>query len=187
MNYKHAFVCTLCARAGILQYLHCPSARQSATDVFTIPSKDVIRKFINRLVTRLDPSSCGNSPTDAGSSGDAADPATNSHDDQPSMSIQQQLENVMRQSVELTPVNQAKDVDKKLDASIKAEMAVFDSSGKRGRCLEQVYKYLLSVPPTSVEAERAFSAAGALCTKLRSRLSDSTLDTLCFLRSYYRN
>jgi len=43
-----------------------------------------------------------------------------------------------------------------------------------------------SIPPTSVEAERAFSAAGTLCAKIRSRLSDATLDTLCFLRSYYR-
>ena len=102
------------------------------------------------------------SPTDAGSSGDASDPAKNCHDGQPSMSIQQQLENVMCQSVELTMVNHAKDVDKKLDAFIKAEITVFDSSNKRGRCLEQVCKYLVSIPPTSIEAECAFSAAGAL-------------------------
>jgi len=38
-------------------------------------------------------------------------------------------------------------------------------------------------PQTSVEGERAFSAAVILC----SRLSDATLDTLCFLRSYYCN
>jgi hypothetical protein len=43
-----------------------------------------------------------------------------------------------------------------------------------------------TIPPTSVEAERAFSAAGVLCTKTRSRLSDTSLDTLCFLRSYFR-
>ena len=52
--------------------------------------------------------------------------------------------------------------------SIKAEMAVFESSGKRGRMMEQAYQYLMSVPPTNVEAERAFSTAGVLCTKLRS-------------------
>jgi len=68
-------------------------------------------------------------------------------------------------------------------------MAVFQSTGKRGRCLELVYRWLMSVPPTSVEAERAFSAAGVLCTKMRSRLDDCTLDVglLCFLRSYYGN
>jgi len=43
----------------------------------------------------------------------------------------------------------------------------------------------LSIPATSVEAERAFSAAGVLCTKLRSQLADNSIDTMCFLRSYY--
>ena len=75
--------------------------------------------------------------------------------------------------------------DKSTLAAIKSEMAVFECSGVRGRILQLVY--LLTVnPPTSVEAERAFSAAGILCTKIRSRLSDGRLDTLCFLRSYYR-
>ncbi|KAG2457269.1 KLH24 protein, partial [Polypterus senegalus] len=68
--------------------------------------------------------------------------------------------------------------DKKLDASVKVEMAVFQSNGKRGRCLEQVYLYLMTVLPTSVEAERAFSAAGVLCTEVHTHLDDHTLDTL---------
>jgi len=63
-------------------------------------------------------------------------------------------------------------------------MAVFESSGVRGRGLQLVYNYLQSIPPASVEAERAF-AAGILCTKIRSRLADESLDILCFLRSYY--
>ena len=95
----------------------------------------------------------------------------------------------MRQSVASTSASVPQtpkavhDGDKNLLASI---MAVYESTGKRGRCLQQVYEYLLACPPTSVEAERAFSAAGILCTKLRTRLDDNTLDTLCFLRSYYR-
>ena len=52
--------------------------------------------------------------------------------------------------------------------------------------LQLVYSYLQSIPPTSVEVKRAFSTAGILCTKICSCLSDATLDTLCFLRSYYR-
>ena len=40
----------------------------------------------------------------------------------------------------------------------------------------RVYDYLQTIPPTSVEAERAFSAAGPLCTKICSRLSDATRD-----------
>ena len=46
------------------------------------------------------------------------------------------------------------------------------------------YRYFLSIPPSSVDAEREFTA-GILCTKVRSRLGDN-IDTLCFLRSYYQ-
>ena len=42
------------------------------------------------------------------------------------------------------------------------------------------YGYLMTVPPTSLEAEQAFSVAGILWMKLRSRLDDHAPDT-CFL------
>lgn len=75
--------------------------------------------------------------------------------------------------------------DRQLLNSIKSELALFSSSGKRGTFLQAAYSYLMTVPPTSVEAERAFSAAGLFVTKLRSRLSDNSIDTLCFLRAFY--
>ena len=77
------------------------------------------------------------------------------------------------------------DVKKSQLAAIRSEMAMFESCGKRGRGLELVSD-LLSIPPSSVDAERTFSAAGVLCTKVGSRLSDQSIDTLCFLRSYYQ-
>ena len=80
----------------------------------------------------------------------------------------------------------ADDVGKSLEAAIKTEMAVYESSGVRGRSLQLVYNYLMSITPASVEAERAFSAAGTLCMRIRSRLEDDALDELCFLRSFYR-
>jgi len=61
-----------------------------------------------------------------------------------------------------------------------ANRSVFECSGVRGRILQLVYSYLQSIPPTSVEAGRALSAAGTLCTKIRLRLSDATLDTCAF-------
>lgn len=64
-------------------------------------------------------------------------------------------------------------------------MVLFEQNFQRGYYLEKTYKNLLSIKPTSVESERAFSAAGQVCSKLRSRLNDDTLDTLCFLRSYF--
>ena len=39
--------------------------------------------------------------------------------------------------------------------------------------------------PTSVEAERSFSAAGYFLSKLRTRMGENTLNALCFLRCYF--
>jgi len=57
--------------------------------------------------------------------------------------------------------------------------------GGQGRCLQLIYNYLMSIPPASVESERAFPAAGGFCMKIYSRLSDRMINILCFLRSYY--
>lgn len=73
-----------------------------------------------------------------------------------------------------------------LEKDIKTELQLFVSNGSRGKCIQKAHSYLMSIPATSVEAERAFSAAGVLCTKLRSRLSDNTIDMMCFLRSFYK-
>ncbi|GBP29860.1 hypothetical protein EVAR_20189_1 [Eumeta japonica] len=54
--------------------------------------------------------------------------------------------------------------------SIRREMSLFENGGVRGYYLETAYKYLMSIPPTSVEPERAFSAAAYVGNKLRSRL-----------------
>ena len=69
---------------------------------------------------------------------------------------------------------------------IRQEMSLFEGGGGRGRILQLVYDYLLTVAPTSVESERAFSAAGVVCSKLRTRLGDETLDSLCMLRTFFQ-
>ena len=67
------------------------------------------------------------------------------------------------------------DADRQLQAAaIKKEMALFATTGHRGRCLQQAFNYLMTDPATSVEAETAFSAAGILCYKLRSSLGNNT-------------
>ena len=68
---------------------------------------------------------------------------------------------------------------------IKQEMNLFEATRKRPTKLEHLFNALLSIPPTSVKAERAFFAAGLFVIKLRSRLSDKSLNALTFLRSYY--
>ena len=66
---------------------------------------------------------------------------------------------------------------------LKHEITVAEQTGKRGYYLDKVYKMMLTIPATSVEAERTFSLCTSLCNKLRSRLSDDTLDVLCFIRN----
>ena len=85
--------------------------------------------------------------------------------------------------MEATPVtHNPTNANRHLKNAIKAELALHDSTGKRGSALQTVYSYLLTVPPTSVEGERA---AGTFTTKLRSRLGNTSIDSLCFLRAFY--
>ena len=122
----------------------------------------------------------------------AAAAGDESDDDGKSTTVVVDLQAVMQHQMELAikssltqPLPNCMN-DKSLLAAIKSEMAVFECSGVRGRILQLVYSYLQSIPPTSVDAERAFSAAGIFCTKVRSSLGDTTLDTLCIIHSYYR-
>ena len=67
---------------------------------------------------------------------------------------------------------------------IRKEIAVFECNNQRPNSLESIYNALMTIPPTSVEAERSFSAAGLFITKLRTSLKDETIDNLCFIRSF---
>ena len=69
-------------------------------------------------------------------------------------------------SESITDATSRVSASRQLTNSIKAGLAVFASSGTRGRSLEQVNGYLFTIPSTSVEAEQAFSAAGVLVTKV---------------------
>ena len=67
---------------------------------------------------------------------------------------------------------------------IKQEMAVFENLGERPKTLEMLFKALMTISASSVESERAFSAAGLFVSKLRTSLSDNSVDMLCFMRSH---
>ena len=71
-----------------------------------------------------------------------------------------------------------------LESAIGRELEFFRVCGQRGKLLSRLYEALQSIPPTSVDAERAFSSGGAFLTKVRSRLCDSTLSKLVMLRHY---
>ena len=56
--------------------------------------------------------------------------------------------------------------------------------GEKSVRLVALEKALKKIPPTSVEPERAFSAASQICTKIRSRLADATLDDLIYGKTH---
>ena len=67
-------------------------------------------------------------------------------------------------------------------SKINKELTNFENTSEWPAILEKVFCAIKTLPPTTVEAERAFSAAGMFVTKLRSRLSEKTIDALIFLR-----
>ncbi|GFU33660.1 uncharacterized protein TNCV_2830351 [Trichonephila clavipes] len=70
---------------------------------------------------------------------------------------------------------------------MKQEMQLFDSTENPSPNIIKLCDALKTNPPTSVETERAFSAAGLFVTKLRTRLSDKSINCLCVLNSYFKN
>ena len=53
-----------------------------------------------------------------------------------------------------------------LPTKLKYEITVAEQTGKRGYYLNKVYQMMLTIPATSVEAERTFSSCAYLCNKL---------------------
>ncbi|KAF2886490.1 hypothetical protein ILUMI_19684 [Ignelater luminosus] len=101
------------------------------------------------------------------------------------LTLKEELEKQLKQEKQTfkkKPDKMQKDYEKIL----KKEMACFEFDEIRGQYLTLAYDYILTVQPTSVEAERAFSAAGYICSSLRSRLGDDIINTICFLRAHFQ-
>lgn len=77
----------------------------------------------------------------------------------------------------------------KVEQLVKKAMALYEASGNLNetKILLMLKDALSSIPPTSTEPERSFSSLGLFATKLRSLLSDASIDNLVFLRGYYKN
>ena len=68
-----------------------------------------------------------------------------------------------------------------------SELKCFEGTKTKTPKILKLYKSVMTIQPSSVQAERIFSTAGLFSTKLRSRISNRTLDSLCFLRNYFKN
>jgi hypothetical protein len=67
------------------------------------------------------------------------------------------------------------------------EIALASKTGELTAKLRKLYKALSSIPAASIECERAFSVAGSFATKIRSQLSDKTLDHFSFAKCRFKN
>ena len=66
------------------------------------------------------------------------------------MKLQLEIEASLKIPKEVSPSHESQ------SSSLKYELNIAEQTGRRGNLLEKVYQMLLTVPPTSVEAEGVF-------------------------------
>uniref|UniRef100_T1IEH5 Dimer_Tnp_hAT domain-containing protein n=1 Tax=Rhodnius prolixus TaxID=13249 RepID=T1IEH5_RHOPR len=89
--------------------------------------------------------------------------------------LKRKLQAAIDETLNTSPVPAFKKIPS-LEQKIKDEITFFEKTETKGTYLQNVYDFLMTIVPTSVESERAFSAAGYICTKIRSSLDDETID-----------
>lgn len=168
---------------GILIYLQNPKKyedKNRADDTFTLPTKKVIRLEMKKFLERLVQDDSSSENVEEITEENIASPSPKKD-----LTLQEELQLQINQLATSYTIYTKKEKD--FEKVLKKEMTTFESEGVRGEYLTAIHDYLLSIKPTSVEAERAFSAAGYICSSIRSRLADDTINTICFLRSYFQN
>lgn len=158
----------------LIKYLHNPASIQNENE--RLPSnctKNALIKFTEELYTRLYPSTSTSNETD-----DVQLQAT------PDDEQETNFELLLQRAIETagTSKNTEAQITRTL---IRKEFTHFESTGKRSANLENLYKALLTVKPTSTESERVFSLSSNFVTKIRNRLSDKSLNALVFLKAYF--
>ena len=143
-------------------------------DFFT--EKTIIKKEIHKLANIIFKRLSEEEPT-KGSSDEEQEIIK--EDQQPPISFEEKLQKALLvASTSATPSQK----DKAALDSLSNDFKLYEAQNKRTPNLEFLFKALLTIKPTSVESERAFSAGGGFATKIRSRLNDNTLSALIGLK-----
>lgn len=172
---------------GILLYLQNPikfeNDLKNPDDItFLLSKKTITRKEIKNLLERVLSNEHGEKIL---CTSDTASYANNFKEDQKqdesrTLSLQEELEMKLQKEYPEVKVMESKVLSKNLENVLKKEMIAFEHNGIKSRYLRMAYEYLLTIPPTSVEAERAFSAAGYIRNDLRTSLGDKSINSLLF-------
>lgn len=179
---------------GLLKYLNNPSnyKYELETDsTLLLPSKAILKAtaktiFSKLFVTNNNESASSYNTEELDMHGDRAETSLMAQTNNSTLldlTLHQKLDSVI---ANVTKVENPEDILYDVN-NISKEMNIFEVTGKRTDNLEKLYNALMTIPPTSVESERAFSAAGLFITKIRSSLSDSAIDNLCFLKNFCKN
>ncbi|XP_013185171.1 uncharacterized protein LOC132903749 isoform X1 [Amyelois transitella] len=148
-------------------------------ETFSKPTSNEMLEEIVKIIKRLDDSL---SPEEENCEKSAEE---NVNEEAQGMSMKQKLqETIQRRRVTMKSKKKTTNID--LESLLRVEMAVFENGGGRGQYLTKCFEYLKTIPPTSVEAERAFSAVSNVCSRVRSSLKDNSLDALTFLKFHYQ-
>ncbi|GBO18733.1 hypothetical protein AVEN_21860-1 [Araneus ventricosus] len=165
---------------GILIYLQNPKNMmmiQEELMIHLLCLKKVIRLEMKNILERVIQDDSFNENTD-----NRVENNSDSSSLKNDLTLQKELQMQIQQEKTYS-INTKKEKD--FEKILKKEMSVYESEGVRGKYLSSIHEYLMIIK-LSVEAERAFSAAGYICSSVRSRLADDTINTICFLRSFFK-
>lgn len=108
----------------------------------------------------------------------------NSSDQEPStLTLEQELESAIHEYAE-TSTSAIEPVE--ISKVMQKEITLFELNGQLSNNLKQLLENLKTIKPTSTDSERVFSVSAAICNKTRSRLSDKSINVLCFLKYYFK-
>ena len=164
--------------AGLLKYLHNPTnftkPPRNQDEMFKIPSRkkmeDLALELLNRLFGKTDLEETEENEICTVEAAEELSFAER---------LKARLDKVSENSASIGSKKNT------FENSIKKEMDLFQTSGEKSKNLELLSQVLQNVAPTSVASERAFSISNDFVTKKRSRLSDKSIDNLCFLKSIF--
>ena len=168
----------------LMHYLEDPDYLKERKDFFGVRiDENAVKTKAIALIKRL--FFPNNEPTETQS--DENELEIEDDEEESSQSLEQKFEAVWNQPTTTNPHALTDKTAKDFAKVLRLEMSAFEKSGTRSENLEDLYQAMKTIPPTSVESERAFSAVGLFATKLRSSLGDNTIDALLTLRTHFKS
>ena len=164
---------------SLLRYLTNPEPenKTGSSNLLPTASRQVIKSFAEQAILRLFPNEIKNIEIED----DSMTTVTSDHKMQDEAMDNDLLSQYMKELEKLW-------LPKKTSRlfNINTEFKHYDATHQKTNNLQLLFDALLTMKPTSVEAERLFSATGYFLSKLRTGMGENTLNALCFLRCYLR-